>query len=63
MFSTQPNGKLIGDLSEKQFVVIDTVTMEYELIPIPENSLKDLYEDGGHLIDDWLGKKNAENKL
>ena len=63
VFSTQPNGKPIGDLSEKQFVVIDTVTMEYERIPIPENILKDLYEDGGHLIDDWLGKKNGENKL
>lgn len=60
VFSTQPNGKPIGDLSEKQFVVIDTVTMEYELISIPENILKDLYEDGGHLIDDWLGKKNGE---
>ena len=59
VFSTQPNGKPIGDLREKQFAVIDTVTMNYELITVPEYILKDLYEDGDHPIEDWLDQENA----
>ena len=58
-YHPQPNGKPIGDLREKQFAVIDTVTMNYELITVPEYILKDLYEDGDHPIEDWLDQENA----
>ena len=39
--------------------MIDTVTMNYELITVPEYILKDLYEDGDHPIEDWLDQENA----